>query len=79
MSVSPPRPSSPEFTSPFYQCMKSESILAEDEPLSREEMLNAEKFLKEVEEHNRQKFVEEARRKQFAHVHRCDIRIKKGK
>ena len=74
---SPPRPISPDLSTPFYRFLKSESILEEEEPLSREEAAVGEKFLKEMEEYHRQQFMEQARRKMFAHVFKYEVKIKK--
>lgn len=78
MAISPPRPPSPDYNTPFYRVMKSESILNEGEELTDEQKSATEKWLKDQEDVSKRNFLEEARRRQFAHVYKSEIKVKKG-
>jgi hypothetical protein len=75
---SPPRPASPGLNSPFYRCMQSESIVNDGQDMTGEEIEWAEKWMKQQQEETKKRFLEEVRRKQFAHVFRCEVKVKKG-
>jgi len=75
---SPPRPISPEFNTPFFRVMKSESILNEGEELTDEQKAATEKFLKDQEEQHRNNFIKAARLRQFANVYKGEVKTKKG-
>lgn len=75
---SPPRPASPDFNSPFWSITaRNESILEDIEELTGEEKAATEKFFKDQENQTKRTFMQEVRRKQFAHVFRSEVNIKK--
>lgn len=63
-------------SSPFFNCLRTPSrTIAEDvqEELTNEERSSMEKWMKMQEQESKEAFLQEARRKQFAHVYKSEV------
>lgn len=66
-------------SSPFFNCLRTPSrTIAKDvqEELDDTERASMEKWIKLQEQESKEAFLQEARKKQFAHIYKNDFKIK---